>query len=729
MSIHNSNAYLTPSPWVPYPKDSSATNNKSTAEKSQDAEKAKPAQDKENMPAPGQKNGPKIATVVLHPTAFSGYIDLAIKATTPADGSNKRKADETPLSAIGGRPQTPMLTIPSNPTQGMDPPAAKRQKREKMELDAKNLYPVESGITFATTASLYLEPTKSVGEAIALLQALTHPDHAADVPKPKTRKKTVAEMAAEESAAAIEEQYLLTLDDRYATTTGAATADVDGQVGGAAFEPRFEKFKAIENIKQQVQEKKRKEKMDAAEAIKKQQQEAEARDKASKDAEKRLEEQRAAQQMRMTQQQMAQQAQARRQMAMAQAQKAAAQAAGAHGHPQGNMVNQNLANMNAQQRFMQQQITQAQSASPVVRNATPMNMSSPMVGQNMGVPMQSTTSSMGGSPPRPGSVVPQGSQMSPLLAQAMRTQGSQQSHAGTPRMATGTPNMANMVPPVNQTPRMAQPSPRPGQMSQAQQMNLMGTMGNNIDPQIRAQIAQQQQQQQQLRMRQAAAAQALGASSPQQMTQQQQQLMQQQLAMQQNAPMMHQNPMAQQYAAQLRAMQAQQANQAGQAQAGMQQNAMNFMAGQRQAMTPQMIQQAQQNALQAQAQQQGQMGQAGMQRNANLQAQINRIAQQLFQAQYQMFVNQQGGQPSQAAIENFRQRCQQTAHLKVKEMINRSAQQRALQQQQMMNQQGQMGMVNATGMNPGMQQGMQGQMGMNGMNAMGQMGMQRPPGM
>lgn len=709
-SIHNTNSYLTPSPWVPYPKDSADP--KSSTDKSSDAEKSKPAQDKENMPGPGQRNGPRITTVVLHPTAMSGYIDIAIKATTPANGSNKRQSDGTPFSAIGGRSQTPMLVIPSNPTLGMDPPPAKRQKREKMELDAKNLYPVESQIALATSSKLYLEPTKRFEQTIALLDLLRHPDHSADVPKPKTRKKTVAEMAAEESAAAVEEKYLLTLDDRHSTTAGGAATDVDGQVGGATFEPRFERFKAIENIKMQVEEQKRREKLNAAEAIKKQQMEAEAREKLNKEAEKRQEEQRA-QAMRMSQQQMANREAQRRQMAMQQ-QKAnlAAQAAGGHGHPQVNMVNQAMAGMNPQQRMLQQQFSQAQSASPVVRNSTPMNMSSPMVG-NMGVPMQTTTSSMGGSPPRPGSVVPTGSQMSPLMAQAMRTQGSQQSHSGTPRMATATPNMSNIIPPVNQTPRMAQPSPRPGQMGQAQQMGMMGT---NVPPEIRAQIlSQQQQQQQQLRLRQQAQAQALNMSPQQQLTPQQMQ----QLAMQQNGPMMNQNPVAQQYAAQMRLMQAQQASQAGQPQ-GMMQNGMNMMGGQRQVMTPQMVQAAQQAALQAQAQQQGQMGQAGMPMaqidRVRLQQEIQRHGALIYQQQYPMFSAQHGGNPPPEAINAFKLRVQQAAHQKVKQIAQRAAQARL--QQQMMGQQGQMGMVNGGGMNPAMQQGMQ-----------GQMGMQRPPGM
>jgi len=741
MSIHNSNAYLTPSPWVPYPKESLATLTKTIAAPGKPAEedKAKAAEekDKENMPAPGQptdaqkvKSGmrkAKISTVVLHPSPLSTYIDLAIKATTPATNpSHKRRESHhdgsgIPLSATGPRPQTPMLAIPSTPNLGMDPPPAKRIRREKMEIDNKNIYSVESQITLATTAPLFLEPVESAGESAALLEALAHPEHAFPVPSPKTRKKTVAEMAAEQSAAADEEQYMLILDERYnnGVAGGVAAADGDGQVGGASFEPRFERFKAIESIKLQVIENKKREKLRQAEAAKKQQQESEAREKAKQETLKREQEENRLQQMRMQQAQQAQQANNlraqqemahRRQMAAAQANAQnpqnmkGLQAAGPHAHPAPSMGLQNAGNgmTTQQQRFMQQQqqnMSQGPMSSPIVGNATPQNISSPMVGTNIGVQMQTSTSSLGGSPPRPGSVVPQNPQMTPVVAHAMRVQGSQQSHGGTPRVANATPSMSHDIPRVNQTPRMSQASPMPGHMVQVPQMGGPHMIPNQM---VNAQMQQQahiiaQQQQQQQRMRQAAAQQAMNSSPGQQMTPQQI-AMQQQIAQHQmqqnNAGMMGGNPMAINYTAQMRAMAAAQAVQA--------QNAMQ--------------QQAQHQALQAQAAQHGQMQQPGQ---PNLvQQRIQAMARQIYQSQYQNFMAQfPGGQAPPEALNNFKQQCSQSASQKVRQqmMIQQQNAMRAQQQGQMMG--GQMPM----GMNMGMQGGMNGNM--NGM------GMQRPPGM
>lgn len=747
ISIHNTNPYLTPSPWVPYPKDQLAGPSKPSSASDNsvgDEEKGKTAQqkDKENMPAPGQHSKgvagkAKIMTVVLHPTQLAQYIDIAIKATTPAEGSNKRRESsqyEAPLSANGARPQTPMLTIPSAPNTGMDPPPAKRIKREKMELDVTNVYSVESQITLATCAPLFLEPTRDARDTIALLDALSHPDHSEPMPSPMMRKKTVAELEAEDSAAKIEEKYMLAGDERYsAAAGGAAGADVDGPVGGASFEPRFEKFKAIEGIKVQVAENKKREKILQAEAAKKQQLEAEAKEKTKQEEAKRLAEEAKMVQLRQAQQQHAQNARAQqtmlaRQMQLQQQQKAL-QAANAHGHPQGNMAGQNAAGMNPQQaRFMQQnQIAQTQASSPVPRNSTPQNMSSPMVGQNMGIPMQTSTSSMGGSPPRPGSVVPQGAQMSPQMAQAMRAQSSQQSHGGTPRMANGTPSMPHQMPMANQTPRMTQPSPRPGQMGQAQLGNMLANQ--NLDPHVRQQIMQQQQQQQQVaqqRMRMAAAAQAMGANPGQAgMTPQQQMALQQQMAQQQlqgGNTAMGQNPLGAQYAAQMRMMQAQHAAQAAAQGQNVPQNGMNLNMGMGGgAFTPQMIQQANQRAMN-QAQQ-GQMAQPTPQMVQQMK--VRQMTQQIFQAQLPAVSAQYPNGIPDLAKQQLLQQSQQQAVQRLRQMMQQQAM-RQQQQQAMMGAQGQMGMN--MGMNMGMQQGspQQGQMGMNGMQ-MG--GMQRPPGM
>jgi transcription factor SPT20 len=677
--------------------------------------------DKENMPAPTQPvdghrksinsaKKPKIHTVVLHPTPLTMHIDLAIKASTPlptpAGGRRESRVDiraATPMSASGPRPQTPLLAIPPTPHAGMEPPA-KRYKREKMELDSKNVYAAEAQITLATTAPLFLDAVDNAEESARLLETLAHPEHSSKVPSPKTRKKTVAEMAAEESAAADEEQYMLILDERLSSNNGipgaANPGDGDGQAGSASWEPRFERFKAIESIKLQTSENKKKEKLQQAEAAKRQQQEVEARERARLENIKRQQEEEARQRLQHIQQQQAlrqaQQENHRRQMA-AQAQQNQPSLQGPHpqvhqngvqhAHPaQNGMPNGLMAA--GQQRLMQQQqqFSQAQASSPVVRNATPHNLSSPMVPNNLGVPMQNTNSGMGGSPPRPGSVVQQGhQQMTPAMAHAMRTQGSQQSHGGTPRLPSATPTMPQQPIPrqMNQTPRMNHSSPMPGHMAQTPQMNTPQMMMQNnqmSNLQIQqAQIAAAQQQQQQQRMRAQAAQVAMGSSPPngQQMTPQ----FAMQMHQQGNSGMMSGGQMSAAYAAQMRQMAQAQAS------AAMQQNGNpNFMAAN--GMHPQMVQPQLQPNQQAN----------------NYQRNIVMVTQRFYQQGLPQFQAQWNGQVPPDAMTQYKQSCQTKAQQFVTQQI-RASQMRAAQAQ-------------AAQMGQGMN------MNMNGMGMQ-----QRPPGM
>ena len=114
------------------------------------------------------------------------------------------------------------------------PPPAERKKGEKTELDASNIHAAEGQILRATNAPLMLEPTKTAEETIALLEAMTHPKHAEAPPQPKTRKRTVAEMAADEALAAETERFMLVADERLAPSAngvqngGAADADASG---------------------------------------------------------------------------------------------------------------------------------------------------------------------------------------------------------------------------------------------------------------------------------------------------------------------------------------------------------------------------------------------------------------------------------------------------------------------------------------------------------------------
>ncbi|WKT38499.1 hypothetical protein QSH57_000317 [Fusarium oxysporum f. sp. vasinfectum] len=464
-SIHNYNQCLTPSPNVPFPKEGLSNGDGSS--------KNNDVAEKENapvMPAPEEQKDkatkPRVFTMVLHPTPESLQMDLLIKASTPrglGDG-------------LGQPPSTPMSLIPPTPTAGSMPPPAKRQKREKTELDGSNIYAAEGQILLATNAPLVLEPTKNVEETIILMEAMSHPKHAEAPPQPKTRKRTVAEMAADEAAAAETERFMLVADERLAPNANGAqnggAADGDASGGASAFEPRFERFKVLADISREHAEKKEQEKL------------------------KQLENDRKLQQAKQQQQQ------------------------DAHGHPQNNVVTNGVNNAavgtpqmannmppQAQPRF-QAQITQPPASSPVAGQGTPQHMSSPMVGS---VPMQQTNSGMANSPPRPSSVVQNPAAMSVPMAHNMSSRGSQQSHpSGTPRMPHSTPNMAQGTP-INRpamvaTPRMSQASPPPAMMAQNSQpgqgMMMNGQSMNQMNPQYAAQLAQQRavQQQQQMAM-------------------------------------------------------------------------------------------------------------------------------------------------------------------------------------------------------------------------------------
>ncbi|GJC83593.1 SAGA complex subunit spt20 [Colletotrichum liriopes] len=278
-SIHNHNPYIVPSPYVPYPKESLGAH-PDAGSAAQEDKKPKTAEekDKESMPAPslpgeGQKSRtpskPKTFTVVLHPTPESLQADLLIKAATPRVTVDTRGNVDGTVP-----PSTPISMVPPTPTAGSMPPPAKKMKRERMELDGSNIHLAESQILLATNAPLFLEPTRDAEETIALLDVLAHPKHSDSPPQPKTRKRTVAEMAADEAAAADQERYMLILDERLSSTangtqSGANGADKEGPAVVSTFEPRFERFKVIADIKREHDERKEQEKVKAAEAERK----------------------------------------------------------------------------------------------------------------------------------------------------------------------------------------------------------------------------------------------------------------------------------------------------------------------------------------------------------------------------------------------------------------------------------------------------------------------------
>jgi transcription factor SPT20 len=738
-SVHNHNPCLTPSPWVSYPSENGVLG-KLKPSPDRDAEdggrpKTSEQKDKENMPAPAfpadgrvksaaQRKRPILSTIVLHPTPISDHADLMIKAANSrsANMSDSRNDGGVPLSATV--PPTPSTAVPQTPLTSMAPPA-KRVKKSKMELDITNIHAVESALTLATTAPLMLDPVNSAAEAAALLESLAHPMHAEKPPLPKSRKRTVAEMAADEEAAAAQERYMLIFDEKNAAAAqgGANAGDGDGQKGGTSFEPRFERFKVIENIRNQHEENKKNEKARQQEAERKNLQDRE-RERLRQESEKKLEQERmrnvqlqqaAAQRNLVAQQQEAQRratAQAAQQPQQ-QMQGVQSQGQGQQGHPQSNNI---MASgmPNQPQRFHQQHVSQAQMSSPIVRNGTPQNHSSPTVNNLGNIPMQHSNSSMGGSPQRPGSVV--NSQIGGPASHVMTAQRSQQSHVGTPRMPSATPNVQST--PLNRqmsaTPRMSQASPLQGQMAQVahmpQQMMNNGQPMNLTPAQQQALQLQQQQaiMAQRLQRQREAMAQGLQMNGGQPMNQQQMLMMraQQQAAQAGNMPQLAQN-----YQAQMAAMARQ---------AGNMPQAMNFNT---QGMNPMQVQQAiqmqqmqQMQAQQAQAQAHAQnQQQAQMNPQAQQNAMLNKSIQNAAQNMYQQhFPNLQAQYPTgvpEEAVRQLRAQCQAQATQQVHTTF-RARRQMQAHQQMLAAQQG--------GMNPNV---------MNGMNGMNGMGMQRPNGM
>jgi transcription factor SPT20 len=625
-SIHNYNPYITPSPYVPYPREnlpSAGQNGKHRASPTQ--AKTSEERDKESMPAPsapsdGQRNNkppppkPKITTVVLFPTPQSLQKDLLIEAMTPRGASDIRPDGVPPtLAAV---PPTPTPTASS-----MQPPA-KRQKREQMELDGTNISAAEGQILLATMPPLDLTPARNAAEMIRKLDSQAHPAHSEKPPPPKKRKRTEAEMEADQAIAADQQRYMLTMDERLSSTVAGAQgsangSDGDGQ-GGTAWEPRFEPFTFLADARRAALEKAERESREQKEKVEQERQrqaevaqqkaiaEAQAVQQRAVEQARQLEDQQVAARQRHVQQQalraraqaqaQAQAQQQAQQQANAQAQaqaqaqeqaqtqaqmqaqaRAQAQAHAqaqqnnnlGHGHPMQNggmpngLANGMPASMAGQAQARFHQVSQPPVSSPVVRQNTPQNMSSPMVGN---VSMQHSTSSMGGSPARPSSVVQNHQPMSVPMTASMSARGSQQSHpAGTPRMPNATPNMPHSTPisrpQVIQTPRMTQASPPPGMLTPGQQLGQAHLMMNaqGLNPQLHNQqlMAAQMAQQQQRVLQQQQIQQALQNGivpgtpnqpmTPQQLAHQQRLLQQQMMQMQQRGMM---TPQQQQAAAQ-----------------------------------------------------------------------------------------------------------------------------------------------------------------------------------
>lgn len=721
-SIHKYNRFITPSPSRPFPKDSAAATN-GHSKKSDTPQQGHRAGSNEqgNSSAAGspqsqKKKAPpvvKVSTVVLFPTQQSRQADLALRACNP-----KGSVD----GAMNGVPPTPSAAVPPTPTGSSMPPPAKKLKREPMELDSGNIYDAEGKMLLGSLPPLDLEPTKDARGTIAILEeqaeAVKYRFHPA--PMPKTRKRTVAEMAADEAQAAGKERYLLLLDERNGQG-GISMSGGEGQQQAQPFDPTFERFKKIEDIKREHLERAALEKVKQAEnertlQERKQKELLQQQQQAQAQAQQQQQQQAAALEERNRQEQDAHRAQVlvqqqeavrRRQLAyQAQRQNAITAGQNPHAHPMANGPVNGIPvslpvsapnGMSMVNGRMQGAVTQPTASSPMVGHNTP-QMSSPMPGS---VAMQASGSSAGaGSPARPPSVVNQ-QPMTVPMAVSMSARGSQQSHpSGTPRMSHVTPNMAHATPisraqQMANTPRMTQASPPPNMMTpQMQQMMMnnpaMAHLGGT--PQQNTQQYAQLLAHQQRSMQQAQLVNGGMNMTPQQQQMRQhamvlqQQQQQQQMQAQQRAQMLRQNPalasnpqlMAQmmrtqqaQYAQQQQHQQHQQQQAAQAAQQGIRQGMVNggavqFPNAQAAAMQQRM---AQQQLHQQSMSAQQMMHQAGHQPNQANQKMTQQMFQQIFQRVY--FQNlphwlQTHGYASDTAapregLEAFKAQCQQQA--------------------------------------------------------------------
>ncbi|KAF2843799.1 hypothetical protein M501DRAFT_908060, partial [Patellaria atrata CBS 101060] len=254
-SIHKYNSFITPSPHPDAQKpklqnatDATANKENAPAQENTLADKnTAKTSDKENMPAPGQPasqthkkapTGPRITTTVLFSTPQSQYAEIMILANTLVpERPSKRQMSRDGATPTMPHPPTPLASVPSTPLTNKSHP----NKKQKMYLDDSNVQEFESQVIMSTAAPLYLEPVSSFEEQVAIMEALAHPLHQNKPPAPKTRKRTTAELAADEAQAAEEERFMLFCDERLAPSAagaaGVGASSVEGQGGAASFEP------------------------------------------------------------------------------------------------------------------------------------------------------------------------------------------------------------------------------------------------------------------------------------------------------------------------------------------------------------------------------------------------------------------------------------------------------------------------------------------------------------
>lgn len=521
--------HLTPSPYVdnnvPYPSPES-TPPQRNATTPPDSDKAGLGR---STSRPGKAAEQKrVFTVVLHPTVSSRQEDLKIEVqtfTTDTRGMSKKaqaaaaKEGATPMSAY---PPTPLSSIAPTPVTSK----AQLNKRQRLRLDEHDIYPFQAEFLRNVEFALYLEPAESFEDSQAILKALTHPQYNNDPPKQKGRKRTHAELEADEAAAAEEERIALICDSRLGPSVGSASsgaaANGEGHEAVDAMSGDFQRIKRFEDARVTLAERAR--------------QQAELRNQPN---EQTMRQHAAHQKFEQQKQNRDRQAQLQELKRTGQAQTAEtiAQNAPLHmRHPSAQQVALNNIKM--------QHSNQNQHSSPLMGPTSGMG-SSPVTAAPMmrpGMPPSVGMQNQGFNSPRPGSAMSQHAQMGQPMVRNPSQQPSHpsQSQGGTPHMAqVMTPQMGNMPgqqgspmhhgsPAMNPNMNGVPTNPQTGMPISSTQMEMMKRRQfiarlMSMDPQARQHALDQMEPQQRNNTLALLTAQAQHQRQQQQQHQQQQQ--------------------------------------------------------------------------------------------------------------------------------------------------------------------------------------------------------------
>ena len=492
-SVHNYSQYLTPSPYVPFPqtlKDLTASHNSAPTAPSAEASVSRDKPTAPSAEASVSKDeqaseGPNIFTVVLFPTPLSLQEEVFIQANTPDLRSNRKQSVQVPRTPASATiPPTPMSAIPPTPSAN-GPPI----KKQKMMISGQEIHEFESRSLMVTASPVFLDTVDNIEDAHTVLGCLTDPRHQQSHPAPKTRKRTVAELAADEAIAAQEQAYMLIMDERHNVSGPVAKAGTtDGEAGTATFEPRFETWQAIKNIKGEHKERAERE----AEA-KAHRDTQVAIQKARSDQQAREHREDAIRRGREAEQQQALEIQRQNHLKEKSTKEALVQRIQENQQRQALAKSQNQLNHG---HSVPHGVSQAQHSSPVVRNMTPIVTSSPLVG-NVPGNFNSTGQGNASSPARPPSAMQHVHPGPGGVAMGHQRSRQPPSRTATPLM-NGTPAMQHVTPVVGHaTPRISQGSPP---ITANPIMNGMPNQGMNGHPQYTPQqmndlILRQQHQQ------------------------------------------------------------------------------------------------------------------------------------------------------------------------------------------------------------------------------------------